>query len=418
MRVSEEVLQIWRWPRVRRLVRPMGGLYDPERHEPLADSAWSESRAREAIVAICRDAEAAFDDDRLWPLHPGDDDPETPADGVLRGLYLGAAGVLHGLWRLAEQGLHTPRIDGAAIAGGLYEASLASPDEEGAGSSLLAGSSGILLVMHRFAPSAATCDVLADAIAANVRHPSNELLLGAPGTMLAARAMYDRTHEDRFARLWCESARTLLARQGPDGLWTQDLYGTLLRYVGAAHGFAGNARALFAAPEWLDAPAEVEARAMSTARAFAIFDGELASWPPLDIGSRTGAPPRVQWCHGAPGMITSLARIGVRDDSHGALLRSAGELVWKAGPPSRNAGLCHGTAGNGFAFLALFARTGKQRWLSRARAFAMHAIDQSARLRAATGRGRYTLFTGDLGAALLAAACLTGDPAFPGIDDL
>jgi hypothetical protein len=48
----------------------------------------------------------------------------------------------------------------------------------------------------------------------------------------------------------------------------------------------------------------------------------------------------------------------------------------------------------------------------------MHAIAQTARLRALTGRGRYTLFTGDLGAALLATACLTGDPAFPGIDDL
>ncbi|HKO27154.1 MAG TPA: LanC-like protein, partial [Solirubrobacteraceae bacterium] len=300
----------------------------------------------------------------------------------------------------------------------LYEESLASPDEPGAGSSLMVGSSGVLLVMHRLAPSVATSEVLADAIAANVRHPSNELLLGAPGTMLAARAMYDRTREERFAQLWRESARTLLARQEPDGLWTQDLYGTRLRYIGGGHGFAGNMRALFAAPEWLDAPAEVEARAMSTARAYAIFDGRLASWPPLDIGSRTGAPPRVQWCHGAPGMITSLARLGVRDDAHGALLNAAGELVWKAGPPSRNAGLCHGTAGNGYALLALFSRTGEERWLSRARAFAMHAIAQTERLRAVTGHGRYTLFTGDLGAALLAAACLTGDPAFPGIDDL
>jgi hypothetical protein len=236
--------------------------------------------------------------------------------------------------------------------------------------------------------------------------------------MLAARAMYDRTRDDRFAQVWRESARTLLARQEPDGLWTQDLYGTRLRYIGAGHGFAGNVRALFAAPEWLDAPADVETRAMSTARAFAISEGKLASWPALDVGSRNGAPPRVQWCHGAPGMITSLARLGVRDDPHGALLNAAGEFVWKAGPNARNAGLCHGTAGNGFAFLALFSRTGDRLWLDRARAFAMHAIAQTARLRAVTGRGRYTLFTGDLGAALLAAACLTGEPAFPGIDDL
>ena len=396
----------------------MAVLYDPERHESLAEETWSESRARDAIVAICRDVEEAFAGDRLWPMHPGDYEPGTAEDGILRGLYVGAAGVLHALWRLSEQGLYAPRIDGAAIAGRLYEESLASPDEEGAGSSLLAGSSGILLVTHRYAPSAATSDVLADAIAANVRHPSNELLLGAPGTMLAARAMYGRTREDRFVELWRESARTLLARQEPDGLWTQDLYGSRLRYLGAGHGFAGNMRALFDAPEWLDDPADVEARAISTARAIAISEGKLTNWPALDIGSRTGAPPRVQWCHGAPGLITSLARLGVRDDAHNALLNAAGELTWKAGPPSHNAGLCHGAAGNGFAFLALFSRTGEQLWLDRARAFAMHAIAQIARLRATTGRGRYTLFTGDLGAALLAAGCLTCDAAFPGIDDL
>jgi hypothetical protein len=396
----------------------MGVLYDRERHEPLAELEWSESRARNAIVVTCRDVEAAFAADRLWPMHPDDYEPGTPADGILRGLYLGAAGVLHALGRLAEQDLCSPKIDGGAIVEGLHEASLASPDEEGAGSSLLVGSSGILLLMHRLAPSASVRDALADAIAANVRHPSNELLLGAPGTMLAARAMYDRTGEDRFARLWCASACELLARQEPDGLWTQDLYGERLRFIGAGHGFAGNVRALFAAPEWLDAPAEVEARAIATARAFAIIEGSLASWPTLDIDSRTGAPPRVQWCHGAPGVITSLAHLGERDDAHGALLDAAGELVWRAGPPTRNAGLCHGTAGNGFAFLALFSRTGEERWLERARAFSTHAIAQAPRLRAATGQGRYTLFTGDLGAALLAAACLNGNSAFPGIDDL
>jgi hypothetical protein len=351
-------------------------------------------------------------------MHPDDYEPGTPADGVLRGLYVGAAGVLHALGRLAEEGLHEPTIDIAAIAGRLYEPSLTSPDEPGAGSSLLVGSSGILLVADRFLPSATTRERLAEAIAANVQHLSNELLLGAPGTMLAARAMYERTREDRFAELWRESARALLARLEPDGLWTQNLYGQRLRYIGAAHGFAGNVRALFGAPEWLDASAELEARALGTARAFAIADGQLANWGALDIGSRVGAAQRVQWCHGASGMITSLAHLGGQDDAHGDLLGAAGRLVWKAGPPSRSAGLCHGTAGNGFAFLALFARTGDERWLERARAFATHAIAQVARLRAISGRGRYTLFTGDLGAALLAAGCITSNPAFPGIDDL
>src|SRR4051794_18098258 len=106
-------------------------LFDPERHEPLGDRPWDAARARDAVAAICRDAEAGFDPTRLWPLHPADWEPGT-AD-VLRGLYLGAAGMLHALTRLAERELHEPRLDAPAIAGRLYEPSLAAPDEEGAG---------------------------------------------------------------------------------------------------------------------------------------------------------------------------------------------------------------------------------------------------------------------------------------------
>jgi hypothetical protein len=398
----------------------MTALYDPARHEALAGAEWSAGRVRDAIAAIGADAEAAFDAERLWPLHPRDDEPGTPADGILRGLYVGAAGMLHALARLADAGLYVPALDLAASVEGLHEASLASPDEEGAGASLLIGASGILLVAYRLAPSSATADAVAAAIAANVEHPSNELLLGAPGTMLAARAMHTRTGEERFAELWRASARTLLARQDADGLWTQDLYGDHLRYLGAGHGFAGNVHVLRGAPEWLDAPNAVAARAVATTRAQALVEDGLASWPPLPQGSRTGAPPRVQWCHGAPGFVTSLAALAPGDAEHGALMEAGGELTWRAGPPAGSAGLCHGTAGNGFAFLALFARTGDERWLQRARTFAMHALHQVDRLRAGHNRGRgwYTLFTGDAGAALLAAACLTGDPAFPGLDDL
>jgi hypothetical protein len=396
----------------------MQPLYDPERHEPLADLAWIPSRARTRSPRSAATLRRRSTATACGSWTPQTTSRARRANGILRGLYVGAAGMLHALGRLAEAGLHVPTLDGAAIVDGLHEAALASPDEDGAGASLLVGSSGILVVAHRLAPSAATADALAGAIAANAQHPSNELLLGAPGTMRAARVMHARTGEERFAELWRTSARTLLARREADGLWTQDLYGDRLRYVGAAHGFAGNVHALHDAPEWLDDAADLEARAVATTRALAIVKGDHASWPSLPTGSRSGAPPRVQWCHGAAGIVTSLAGLARGDERHGALLAAGGELVWRAGPVARSAGLCHGTAGNGFAFLALLERTGDERWLARGRAFAMHALAQVAHLRAAAGRGRYTLFTGDVGAALLAAACLRGVAAFPGLDDL
>jgi DUF1680 family protein len=94
----------------------------------------------------------------------------------------------------------------------------------------------------------------------------------------------------------------------------------------------------------------------------------------------------------------------------------AGELVWRAGPLRKGAGLCHGTAGNGFALLRLYELSRDPRWLERARRFAVHAVDQVARQRARYGSGRYTLFTGDIGVALYVQACLDEDPSFPVLD--
>jgi hypothetical protein len=82
------------------------------------------------------------------------------------------------------------------------------------------------------------------------------------------------------------------------------------------------------------------------------------------------------------------------------LLVAGGELTWQAGPLEKGAGLCHGTAGNGYCLLKLFERTGDELWLHRARAFAMHAIHQVERTTARYGRGRHTLWTGDPGTAL------------------
>src|SRR6185436_6698504 len=91
------------------------------------------------------------------------------------------------------------------------------------------------------------------------------------------------------------------------------------------------------------------------------------------------------------------------------LLAGAG-LVWRAGAHGAEKGssICHGTAGSGYALLAVFERTRDEQWLVRARRLAVHALAQAHAARAERGRGRYSLWTGDLGVALLAADCLEG----------
>ena len=93
-------------------------------------------------------------------------------------------------------------------------------------------------------------------------------------------------------------------------------------------------------------------------------------------------------------------------------------MTWRAGAhgEEKGHGICHGTSGNGFALLKAFARTGDERWLERARRFAVHALVQVERFRASSGRGRYSLWTGDVGTALFAAACLDIDARYPILD--
>ena len=99
-----------------------------------------------------------------------------------------------------------------------------------------------------------------------------------------------------------------------------------------------------------------------------------------------------------------------------ALLLKGGELIWQAGPLVKGSNLCHGTGGNGYAFLKLYERTGDVIWLERARRFAMHGIAQYRATLADVGHPRYSLWTGDPGFAVYLASCIDLDASFPTID--
>ncbi|NUR78091.1 MAG: lanthionine synthetase [Thermoleophilia bacterium] len=380
-------------------------LFSPESHEPLLLDAWSTNAIEGAIREIVADAEAAFDDG--WPTHPQDgDEPRR-----FRTVYLGGAGVVRALDELQRCGLVELRRDYVPYLEREYVADFPEYDHEER--SLLMGETGIRLVLQWVAPSTANADRLAELIAANVRDERRELMWGSPGTMLAAARLHRETGERRWDDLWKRSAAWLEGEWDPEsGVWTQELYGNARRFLGPAHGFAGCVLALAAGPT----AADLHQRAAAVTRRYAVAEDGLANWPALADAELTATGDRqirVQWCHGAPGMVASLAALAPDDPEHDRLLRAGGELVWHAGPLTKGANLCHGTAGNGYAFLALLERTGDELWLDRARAFAMHAAAQVTRDRARYGRGRFTLWTGDPGTALYLADCLAGRGAFP-----
>ena len=175
-------------------------------------------------------------------------------------------------------------------------------------------------------------------------------------------------------------------------MWTQDLYDRQVRYLGTVHGYAGNMIALMRGWAWL-------------------ADDQRAR-----IAERDKPPVLCQYCHGAPGMVTTFADAPFVSAKLESLLLEGGELTWAAGPLAKGPGLCHGTGGNGYAFLKLYRRTRDPVWLERARAFAMTAIAQCREARGRLGRGRYSLWTGDIGLAVYLWDCLRAEPHFPTID--
>lgn len=386
-------------------------LFRPERFEPLTQATWDEKAVRDRIREIVVDAEAAFDPLSLWPAEEWDAwGSPTP----LPGLYCGAAGVVWALDALGRRGHAETRIDLPAATERalecwregpeLSEADLTLPSASEAG--LLSGETGILVVAWRVGPGAKLEDRLQARILESRESDAHELMWGAPGGLLAARGMLEWTGDERWAEIWKVVADAVWEARDDDGLWTHNLYGRADRGLGPVHGLVGNAAALLGGGDLLVAERRQRLVADTTSilERTAVVESGLVNWP-------NGAPDdlRLQWCHGAPGIVASTASFLSED-----LLVPAGELTWQAGPPGPEKGssFCHGTAGNGYAFLKLFERTGDERWLERARRFAVHALEQVER----RGTGRYSLWTGDLGVAVYAADCLEARAAYPIVD--
>lgn len=407
-------------------------LHQAERHERLTGTAWNEDRAREAIARIVADTNRSFTAPGLWPIHPLDRSPERPLDS-LKLLYHGAAGVIWALTYLDETGVAKLERDYLPTVRELVQRNrddLAKYEElrKYMGpelSAFLLGEAGILLLNWKLAPADEVAQKLWAAIEAKIGDLRG-LAWGSPGTMLAALFMFERTAELRWQELFLRNFDALwdhwaYVDELGCHLWTHDLYAVSEKRLGAVHGFAATAFALIRgrsliSPERL---AETCRRIYQTLQATALRDGKHANWPnSVGATSRpTPLPLFVQHCNGAPGIISSMADLP--NDPRWpveALLEQAGDLVWDAGPPVKMPSLCHGAPGSGYAFLKLYARTGNDRWLDRARRFAMHAIEQCDRAVAKYGQRKYSLWTGDLGLAIFLWDCIRATAKFPTLD--
>jgi len=337
-----------------------------------------------------------------WPMHPRDNSDSEP----MYGLYLGDCGVVWALRYLQARGAVRLARDWLP-----HLETLRITEEHG---SYLFGETPILMMLPGREPR------LKDLIAATMRHPARELMWGSPGTMLAALFMYRRTREAQWAELFQQTVSVLWeqlswSQAEQCHYWTQDLYGRQSTYLDAVHGFVATAVVVLSGRDLLPPAAWTQWQhcIAQTVRATAEWEGDGVNWR-AQLASPRGGPKLVQYCHGAPGFVICLA--GMPGHELDDLLLAAGETTWRAGPLTKGSNLCHGTGGNGYAFLKLYRRTGDAKWLERSRAFAMHGIQQTLRDREIYGQWRNGLWTGDLGFAIYLLDCVEGGDAFPTVD--
>jgi serine/threonine protein kinase len=253
--------------------------------------------------------------------------------------------------------------------------------------------SGVHAVQAMVAHARGDADTEARAMAdfvASVDVPSAgvDLTLGRAGVLLACAALVEQSGHDAALR----------ARG--DALADAASSATDLPFLGIAHGVAG---VTYACLRWSQATGRpVPSPAIDRLDELAARGDEIGRgmrWPILARDDRGESSLSAGWCHGSAGYVFlwTLAYDVLGREGHLRLAESAAWNVWESRHPTSS--LCCGLAGQAYALLSWYRRSGESDWLDRAGALAERAASA-----ALAGDGPpYSLYKGRVGVGLLAA---------------
>lgn len=376
----------------------------------MRDLDWEDEKSVRCISDIVASSVAGHSGKGLWPSHV--DDLENPNDQpniFYTDMYFGSAGILWALDRLKTFG-YSSELDYESLIEECLKRHLCQDLSYYTPSSYFLGELGVRLIKHQVAPSDENAAQLVRLAEEGCKTKGMDPMLGLPG-MLVGLSLVD-LDEPKVTLILKRGVLRLLdgltssLKQAESGQKSPLSDATGRFYLGAAHGIAGVLYSCYVASAKVGDKSNIElirAQARNLLHRMSILSENRVNWP-TELG---GVKLVAQWCHGAPGIITSLAPIfRPTDEREVEILEQAGHLIYEAGPLRKGVGLCHGTAGNGFSMLYLHRLTGKKAWLERAQTFAMNAISQHEEIRQVT-LPRHSLWTGDLGLAmyLLSFSC-------------
>uniref|UniRef100_A4IIE7 LanC-like protein 2 n=1 Tax=Xenopus tropicalis TaxID=8364 RepID=A4IIE7_XENTR len=185
------------------------------------------------------------------------------------------------------------------------------------------------------------------------------------------------------------------------------------QYVGAAHGLAGIYYMLMQPSSNVDVEtlSDLVKPCIDYVRHKKFRSGNY----PSSLSNETDR--LVHWCHGAPGVIHMLlhAHKVFKEDKYLKDAVECSEVIWQRGLLRKGYGICHGTSGNGYAFLSLYNHTQDKKYLYRACRFAEWCLEYGKHGCRIPDRP-YSLFEGMAGAIHFLSDMLTPEtsrfPAF------
>lgn len=107
----------------------------------------------------------------------------------------------------------------------------------------------------------------------------------------------------------------------------------------------------------------------------------------------------IHWCHGCSGAIYVLTKAYLifKDESYLRGCRKCADSIWRHGLLRKGPGICHGIAGNGYAFLLMYRLTGERKYLYRAAKFTEFLTSDTFLDGARTPDRPYSLYEGIAG---------------------
>ena len=198
-------------------------LYRPEDFEPLTEDSWDAERVREAIRTIVAHSEAAFDPDDLWPTLTSETSPtpsprsriSTPARRAWRSRSTHCAAAATQTSASTSPARRSARSSCGSTLRTTPTTRRSRHRATRACSAARPESSRWRFASHRATSWPIDCSC---ASARTCTTTSNELVVGPPGTMLAAHAMHAWTGERALARcLDGERRRASRRRRDADG---------------------------------------------------------------------------------------------------------------------------------------------------------------------------------------------------------